>query len=178
MDRPEVSRFWDYCAAPANQSFSKLNGKELVKLARPISLPGSASSRNFPAKERDPESNRCYAAFGGTLPQTARPISTLAITPTICIFHRSDRKASVAQERAATLRELYRIVKDGGYLMSSTPNNEDLSRQKNGSLPGMWSYFPRHTHNTCFAIWSRGLEDLMREIGFISRRTPYPSTVC
>ncbi|MFZ1941266.1 MAG: class I SAM-dependent methyltransferase [Terracidiphilus sp.] len=186
----KVSRFWDYCVATkarANQSFSKLNGKELVKLARPYLtrkgrhldygcgggyLMECLLKQGFPCEGADLSTNSIrtaaerlsrYAAFGGTLPLNGLPNQHIGDNTYDFVFFIEVIEHLLPQERAATLRELYRIVKDGGYLMVSTPNNEDLSRQT-VLCPECGAIF--HDTQHVFRYTEQGLEDLMREIGF------------
>lgn len=186
----KVGRFWDYCVsakALANLSFSRLNGGALVKLAQPFLtrdgknldygcgggyLMESLLKKGFHCQGMDlsPESNRVaaerlssYKRFEGILPLSDASNNLIPDNTYDFVFSIEVVEHLLPETRAAILRNLHRIVKVGGYLLISTPNNEDLSKQS-VLCPDCGAIF--HDTQHVFRYTEEGLGDLMAAIGF------------
>jgi SAM-dependent methyltransferase len=186
----KVRRFWDYCVTNkvlSQISFARLNGNAIVKLALPyLSKKGKhldygcgggylmeclfRKGIRCQGIDMSPVSNTTtlerlsgYDLFDGIINYDGLPNKQISDNTYDAVFFVEVIEHLLTEKREAVLQELNRIVKEQGYILVSTPNNEDLTRQT-VMCPDCGAIFHDTQHTTQYT--QESLQELMSTMGF------------
>lgn len=188
--REKINNFWNYFVANEGLrelSAAKINGKEIVKNIRQYitkdgdnldygcgagDLMGYLFEAGIKCQGLDSSQDSLAAAekrfgghnyFQGTILSADFPHQNIKDNTYDFVFVIETLEHLIEEELSATLKELNRIIKTGGYLFVSVPNNEKLAKYK-VICPDCGAVFHRVQHMNSFT--GESLNGLMTENSF------------
>lgn len=188
--KEKVANFWNYYVSNerlSEISVAKENGKEIVMLVKKylkkdgnnldygcgagylmeilfkkgISCAGLDSSDN--SLEEIKNKFKDNILFKGTILSSSVPDKKIADSNFDFVFLIETIEHIFQEEMEEFLKELHRIIKPGGYLFLTTPNEENLDRKKI-ICPECGAIFHRVQHMSSFSVGS--LAEKMESVGF------------